>query len=208
MNESFLNNENIEFANQLAWKFGRSILGDVHEKSITMDDLRQESFLGLYEAAQRYDPALGVEFTSLAYIWCRKFVLRAVRKYGTPLSVPYNYEGDDAELLHLDTTFDVVASPYAWHDDNGTLEDRLFYRKAQAEEAEHDAEVVLKERVERALAGLTPKERKALACIFGLDGQEKELSGQEVAQVLDVVPGRVTQIKERALHKLEFMFEN
>ena len=199
MNELLLNKENIEFANQLAWKFGRSIMGDLHEKSITMDDLRQESFLGLYEAAQRFDPALGVEFTSLAYIWCRKFVLRAVRKYGTPLSVPDNYEGG-AELLHLDVTIDVLSDGT---DDDGSLEDRLLYKMALADEAERDAEEVRKERVEHALAGLSPKERKALCCIFGLDGQDGELSGQETAQVLGVVPGRVTQIKERALRKLE-----
>lgn len=199
MNNSLLNKENIEFANQLAWKFGRSVLGDLHEKSITMDDLRQESFLGLYEAAQRFDPALGVEFTSLAYIWCRKFVLRAGRKYGTPLSVPDNYEGG-AELLHLDVTVDVITDGA---DDDGSLEDRLLYQMAMEDEAERDAEEVRKERVEQALAGLSPKERKALCCIFGLNGQEEELSGQETAQVLGVVPGRVTQIKERALRKLE-----
>lgn len=199
MNNSLLNKENIEFANQLAWRFGRSIMGDLHEKSITMDDLCQESFLGLYEAAQRFDPALGVEFTSLAYIWCRKFVLRAVRKYGTPLSVPDNYEGG-AELLHLDATVDVITDGT---DDDGSLEDRLLYRMAMEDEAERDAEEVRKERVERALAGLSTKERKALCCIFGLDGQDGELSGQETAQVLGVVPGRVTQIKERALRKLE-----
>lgn len=202
MNNSLLNKENIEFANQLARKFGRSVLGDLHEKSITMDDLCQESFLGLYEAAQRFDPALGVEFTSLAYIWCRKFVLRAVRKYGTPLSVPDNYEGG-AELLHLDATIDVVASPYAWHDDDGTLEDRLLCQMALADEAEQDAVEERQACVERALAGLSPKERKALTCIFGLDGQDEELSGQATAQALGIVPGRVTQIKERALRKLE-----
>lgn len=201
MNDSLLNKENIEFANHMAWKFGRSIMGDLHEKSITMDDLRQESFLGLYEAAQRYDPALGVEFTSLAYIWCRKFVLRAVRKYGSPLSVSDNYDGG-AELLHFDATIDVVAGTSVGHDDDGTLEDRLLYQMALHDEAEHEAEEKRLELMERALTGLSPKERKALVCIFGLD-QDKPLSGQETASALGVVPGRVSQIKERALRKLE-----
>ncbi len=201
MNYSLLNKENVDFANHLAWKFGRSIMGDLHEKSITMDDLRQESFLGLYEAAQRYDPALGVEFTSLAYIWCRKFVLRAVRKYGSPLSVPDNYDGS-AELLHLDATIDVVAGVLVGHDDEGTLKDRLLYQMALHDEAEREAEENRQELVERALAGLTPKERKALVYIFGLD-QDEPLSGQQTALALGVVPGRVSQIKERALRKLE-----
>lgn len=202
MNKSLLNKENIELANQLAWKFGRSVLGDLHEKCVTMDDLRQESFLGLYEAAQRYDPALGVEFSSLAYIWCRKFVLRAVRKYGTPLSLPDNYEGG-AELLHLDATFDVVASPCETEEEDGSVFDSVFNQLTIEEEAERAANEALQIRVEQALAGLSPKERKALTCIFGLDGQDEELNGQETAEVLGVAPGRVTQIKERALRKLE-----
>lgn len=199
MKENLLSQENISFADTLAYKFGRSILGDLHEKSITMDDLRQESFLGLYEAAQRYDESLGVEFTSLAYIWCRKFVLRAVRKYGSPLTVPDNFEGE-VELLHFDLTADDAAVSTS-ADDDGSLEDRILYQMALAEEREREAEEERKEIVERALQGLTDKERRAIACLFALSGEE--LSGLETAAALGVVPGRVSQIKERALRKLE-----
>lgn len=199
MKENLLSQENISFADTLAYKFGRSILGDLHEKSIMMDDLRQESFLGLYEAAQRYDESLGVEFTSLAYIWCRKFVLRAVRKYGSPLTVPDNFEGE-VELLHFDLTADDAAVSTS-ADDDGSLEDRILYQMALAEEREREAEEERKEIVERALQGLTDKERRAIACLFALSGEE--LSGQETAAALGVVPGRVSQIKERALRKLE-----
>lgn len=199
MKENLLSQENISFADTLAYKFGRSILGDLHEKSITMDDLRQESFLGLYEAAQRYDESLGVEFTSLAYIWCRKFVLRAVRKYGSPLTVPDNFEGE-VELLHFDLTADDAAVSTS-ADDDGSLEDRILYQMALAEEREREAEEERKEIVERALQGLTDKERRAIACLFALSVEE--LSGQETAAALGVVPGRVSQIKERALRKLE-----
>lgn len=87
MNDSLINQENIEYSNQLAWKFGWKILGNQHEKSITMDDLLQESFLGLWEAAQHYDPTQGLDFHSLAYICCHKFVIRAMYKYGTPLTM-------------------------------------------------------------------------------------------------------------------------
>lgn len=199
MKENLLSQENISFADTLAYKFGRSILGDLHEKSITMDDLRQESFLGLYEAAQRYDESLGVEFTSLAYIWCRKFVLRAVRKYGSPLTVPDNFEGE-VELLHFDLTADDAAVSTS-ADDDGSLEDRILYQMALAEEREREAEEERKEIVERALQGLTDKERRAIACLFALSGEA--LSGLETAAALGVVPGRVSQIKERALRKLE-----
>lgn len=95
MIDSLFNQENIEYASQLAWKFGWTILGSQHEKSITMDDLRQESFLGLWEAGRHYNPAQGLDFHSLAYIWCRKFVLHAIRKFSTQLTIPDNFDGDD-----------------------------------------------------------------------------------------------------------------
>lgn len=211
--------ENLEWAEQLAWRFGRSIMGDKHEKSITMDDLKQEAVCGLMEAAMRWRPTpqpcishdcesplkgegeeTAATFQTYAFIWIRKFVLRAVRKFGTPLSVPCNFEGG-VELLHLDVMMEDVASGYASGDDDGSPADRLMYEVAVAEDAERDEQEGRKALVERMLEGLSAKERKALECLFALDGVE--MSGKETAEVLGVVPGRVSQLKERALRKLE-----
>jgi len=204
--------ENLDWAEQLAWRFGRSIMGDKHEKSITMDDLRQEAMCGLIEAAMRWSPAPqpshvkdeGEEatacFQTYAFIWIRKFVLRAVRKFGTPLSVPCNFEGG-VELLHLDVLMEDVASGYASGDDDGSPADRLMYEVAVAEDAERDVQEEREAQVDRMLEGLSAKERMALVCLFALDGEER--NGQETAEALGVAPGRVSQLKERALRKLE-----
>lgn len=199
-NEQYLTTENIEFAKNLAHLLGRSILADNNEKSIEMCDLEQESFLGLYEASQRYDKALGIEFRTLAFIWCRKFILRAVRKFGTPLSVPCNYESEDVKLLHFDVSGEEISTLDAA--DEGTLEDRLLYQMAIAEEAENEAAENRRELVKRALSRLSHQERKALICLFGLN-THKPLNEKKAAGVLGVTPSRVTQIKQHALRKVE-----
>ncbi len=174
------------------------MLADTHEKSIVIADLRQESFLGLYEAAQRYDDTLGMSFHSLAYIWCRKFVLHAMHKYSTPLTVPVNFNWpEELKMLHLDETmkdWDIDA------EDDGSLADRILYQMAEEEQTEREAQVALAERLERCMEGLTRKERQALIHLYGLDG--KELNGRETAALLHITPGRVAKIKERALCKM------
>lgn len=171
-----------------------------------MDDLKAEAVCGLMEAAMRYEPLLRegmaevASFQTYAYIWIRKFVLRAIRKFGTPLSVPCNYD-EGVELLHLDVMKDDLVNGCSSGDDNGSLADRLLYAVAAAEEAEREATQTREALVEQLLEGLTAKERKVLECLFGLDGME--MSCQETAELLGVAPGRVSQLKERALRKLE-----
>lgn len=194
--------ENIEFAKALASKYGGSILRDKHEKSITIEDLQQESLLGLCEAAERYDERLGIEFTSYAYIWCRKYVLQAVHKYGTPLSVSINYT-EKIDLMHLELMLpDEDKSEETV--DTGSLADGLFYQMSMREEAEREAAAEHITRVKRMLSGLAPKERKALVYLFGL-GNREELNEDEVAKILGITSRRVYQIREQALRKAELM---
>lgn len=49
-----------------------------YNKSVEFDDLIQAGNLGLLEAAQRFDPERGVEFSTYAYYWIRKCIKRAV----------------------------------------------------------------------------------------------------------------------------------
>lgn len=192
-----LSKENIDYAYSLALKFGWPLMGGRQEKIISIDDLRQESFLGLYEAARHYDEGLGVDFRSFAYIWCRKFVLRALRKYSTPLSVPDNFS-ETIAVDHIDVSMDMVATAFGDSDDDGSPADRLFFRMAVEEEREREADEELCERMARALEGLSHRERYILMELF-YEGHRND----EVSQTAGMTTGRVSQIKERALRKLE-----
>ena len=194
---TLLSKENIDFAYSLALKFGWPLMTGRQERIISMDDLRQESFLGLYEAAQHYDEAMGVDFRSFAYIWCRKYILRALRKYSTPLTVSDNFN-ETIAVDHIDVSMDMVATAFADKDDDGSPADRLFFKIAVEEEREKEAEEALRERMEKALERLTRRERRMLKDIFFENSSVKDVS-----QRRGMTTARVTQIKDRALRKLE-----
>lgn len=192
--------ENIEYAYQLAKMIGRDTLGErLSEQTITVEDLQQESVLGLCEAATRFDPTKGIEFCVLAQWWCRKYIYCAIRKYCTPVSVPDNFKGEYPGLMHFDLTDDIVI--HAESVDDEREDDCLLYGMAMAEQREREEEEALDELVEIVLSSLTHNERRTIISTFGLDGHK--LKGTEIAMMLGVAPPRVVQIKERALQKAE-----
>ncbi len=107
--------ENIMVADKLALKFGQVLVNTHQEKSIIIDDLKQESMLGLCEAAMRYDSSKNTSFMTLAYYWCQKYVMNALRKYSQPLSVGNNFnqhvEGVflDSQMIDVETVLNRIS---------------------------------------------------------------------------------------------------
>ena len=62
------------------------------------EDLQQEGYLGLYEAAQHYDPDMGVKFLSYAGHWIKKRMTRYIKGNGTVRLPEYM----QAKLLEYD----------------------------------------------------------------------------------------------------------
>ena len=199
--------KHIGFAVSLAQKLGQRVASDLSELCIDMNDLKQESLLGLCEAAIRFDPKVGTNFRTVAYYYCRRYVLLAIRRYGVPVSVPNNYtesvqsvrldwvnvNGDDggnvvAEGLGLPT---MVADD----DDSGTeaeescgLIDELSIR-ADREAALQEAQ---KQLVAQWLSRLSPRDQLITRLAFGLDCEP--LSCQAVGQQVGLTSNRVRQI--------------
>jgi len=189
--------DNIPLAEQIAIKFSHCIDSDLIEKSITLDDLKQESLLGLCEAAARFDTTLGIDFTPMAYVWCRRLVTCALSKYGTPLSVHSSFD-QPIELLHLDAELD---NPTESKDDDGEHIDTILYALASEAHAEQQARQYNHQRVARMLRGLNPNERKVICYLYGLDNQAFTVG--QVARMLRLSPRRVLDIKHTAERKME-----
>lgn len=51
------------------------------------EDLRQEAWIGLYEAARRFDPERGIKFVTVAKWWVRAMLTRSVDKRAWEVSV-------------------------------------------------------------------------------------------------------------------------
>jgi len=67
-----------------------SIAGRFRNGSVSYEDLVQEGVLGLIKAADRYDPARGTRFGTLAVWWIRQSIGRAVANTGRTIRLPVN----------------------------------------------------------------------------------------------------------------------
>lgn len=67
-----------------------SVAGRFRNSELTHDDLIQEGILGLLKAAERYNPARGTRFGTLAVWWIRQSIGRAVANTGRAVRLPVN----------------------------------------------------------------------------------------------------------------------
>lgn len=84
--------EYMDFARSLAMKYSETA-------QMETDDLVQEAYLGLCMAALRYDEQSGAAFKSVAFLWCRKYIQRAL--YGSPVD-GLEQETDSDDLTETD----------------------------------------------------------------------------------------------------------
>lgn len=181
--------ENVEYAQSLALRFSGC--------GVPLEDLQQESCLGLCEAALRYDEGNNASFRTFAYFWCRKKILLAVNDYGMPMRIP-QHARDEVKLLDLDITVGQGSDG----DDDSTMADRLLYRAYINKECDNSDDTERREeKVRASLAVLTKKELCAITHLFGIDGNEP-LSRQETAIVLGVSVENVRQLMRNGLGKM------
>ena len=65
---------------------------------VTIDDLRQEAWMGLLKACESYDPNRSNKFITFAYVYIRGYVLRFIFK--AKKDKPYRTCEDPEELEH------------------------------------------------------------------------------------------------------------
>jgi len=61
-------------------KLAFSIAANYRKCGIPMEDLQQESLLGLFKACQNYSPSKETKFSTYAVYWIKKQVLEAIRR--------------------------------------------------------------------------------------------------------------------------------
>jgi len=74
---------NLKLVRKIASKY-RNYLGNTH----TFEDLVSEGVLGLIKAIDKFNPALGYEFSTYATYWIRVVIVRAIMNTGTIVRVP------------------------------------------------------------------------------------------------------------------------
>jgi len=192
----------------------------------SLDDLVSAGSVGLMSAAEHFEPARGLAFSTFALPRIRGAILDDLRKQDrVPRSVRRKARALHAarELVaqrsgHSAADKDVAAelgvsveTVWSWDADLAAAqivridpvgredEDRMAPQFASDEESIDDRleKASSLAHLRGALAGLPPRERQVLALYY-----YEELTQQQIAQVLGVTESRVSQIRSHAVARL------
>lgn len=155
---------------------------------VELMDLIQEGNLGLIEAVDRFNPEMGLRFSTFAVWWIRKRILRYLGRSEDLVRLDTPIKGEEGEALCLgDTIMDeetILGGPACEGQDT------------QLEQEESRQQ--MRQRIER----LSKREKEVLMMLYGVT-EERALTPQEVAERLGVSIRRFYHIRDRALKKLK-----
>lgn len=192
------------------------------------EDAEQTAMIGLLEAARRFDPDRGYQFSTYAGYWIRNACQRYGLEWGLPLHVPvyyfwtcYKLEFIETELLaahgqyearrrFLEKLEEAGVSPEQWRHYRLARHFCLFSEMDRRERAkldrpdgsqpeDHEPDAA-RDIVERALASLHPRQARILKQRYGIGQPECTL--KEIGEMLDLTRERVRQIQVVAEKKL------
>lgn len=218
----------VEFHMPLARRASRML---VRWFGMDPDDAEQTAMIGLLEAARRFDPERGFQFSTYASIWIRQCCQRYGLEWGLPIRVPvhifwpcYRMSFVEAQLL----------ATYGEHESRSKFEQELnnagitpeqwaqFCRARRVDclseiDKESRPQVTVPQgadaafgcacageehrTIQESLAQLEPRQARILSLRYGLEGREHTL--EEVGNLLGITRERVRQIQEKAEQRLE-----
>ena len=172
-------------------------------QGVPLDDLIQEGNIGLYEAAQRFEPDGETRFVTYAQLWIRKRINEEVAKHGRLVRLPHNQEYQrykdkvagkqvkDLRVVELDKPIG--------DEEKYTVADLIIGSDPVIEE--RAAIFALKDRVNGMLKRLKERERMIVKAYFGI-GQELPWPAERIADEVGLTSTRVLQILQGALLQL------
>ena len=181
-----LYNKHIRLLNKLAWKYSNI------NYLYTYEDLQNETYLALTEAAEKYDPQM-CQFSSFLFVVTNQRLYSIVNGKSSKeqnnkilndcISI-YAIIGDgEDDTILLDTIEDKVAQEMI---DN--LPEIMFISD-------------LHDKLDNALNNLTDKQKTVIECINGYNSET--FSEVEMAAYMNVSSGRINEIKNNAYRKLQ-----
>jgi RNA polymerase primary sigma factor len=197
---------------------------------LPLEDLIGEGNIGLIKATEKFDYSRGFHFSTYATWWIRQAVTRAIADTSQTIRVPVHVHekrlararyvttvqrdtgllptkeqmeeefGPETDLLRFaDLASEIVSLDAELDDDNTrTLADTIEDQRAAVSTI---GTTITREEAEKALEGLTDREKLVLKWRFGLDdGISRTLA--EIGKELGVTRERIRQIEVKALKKL------
>lgn len=172
-------------------------------QGVPIDDLIQEGNIGLYEAAQRFDPKGDARFIAYASLWVRKRINEAVVAHGRIVRLPHNQEYDiykakmaGEEVPNLSTV--EIDTPIGEEGDV-TLGDILLNSRPEIDEQfqmEYDVYTI-----RRVMGTLKPRDREIVSAYFGI-GTDRPIPSDIIAEQFEMTNVRVCQIVKTSIEKM------
>lgn len=175
----------------------RLIVNRFNAKGIDNKDLLQEGRIGLMEAAKKYDESSGVEFSSYASWWIRKYVGQCIIQMRNTVVIPVR-TGEQYELKKRS-----IDEVYAMEDDDCITYAEVIAGGDDPEQKliEEERRLALRKAVQLATMWLSKRERMVLDGLYGLTRSPMRVS--ELAKREGTSCDRIRRVHERAIRKLK-----
>jgi RNA polymerase primary sigma factor len=178
---------NIRFAVQVAKQY--------QGMGLQLEDLIGFANIGLFEAAERFDPTKGVKFITFAVWYIRAELQKALNDLSRVVRIPSHKTATEEQ--HIKS----IHTPVGDDDNKETYADR--YLEADSTKSARD-NADLRFDLHRALNQLPAKQRAAIKMFYGIDS-EYAMCMDQIAEELGVTGERARQLvrgAELALTKL------
>ena len=149
--------QNIGFADKLAKNF--------NYMGVDAEDLQQEARLAMCQAALRFDPEMGVKFSTFSVKYINGALTYFIKKYGHP-----SYLREDQRVFYTILSLDEDLSGDN-DDDVITLAD-IIPSDYNGEEAERER---IMDRVDEAMGCLDDEERELIESLYAFSGDKDAL---------------------------------
>ncbi len=219
-NDSLIQNlieQNLELVKKIAWQIFGKVSGIVE-----IEDLIQQGMEGLIHAAQKYTPKDGVEFNQYAYLRIRGSIIDYLRKNSNlcRTTIKKKQEFDkrfyqlQSKLGREPTKKELIDSLELTEDEYNYWETAFQANKVQSLDAVYDEfSILFASKTINPEESLEDKEIKSILQegLKTLNQREalvtqlyyvEELNVYEIAEILEISTGRISQIKKVIIEKL------
>ena len=209
--------DNLDLVKKIAWQLHGRV-----QNIVEVEDLIQQGMEGLVHAAQKYSPKEGVNFAQYAQLRIRGSIIDFLRKNSNlcRTTIKKKQEFEKAKL-NLEKKLNRKATEQEWIDFLGISDDEFNYWKKAFEAnvvqsldtAYNEYSILFASKDDNPESSLQNKELKnQIKEALGVLNQREALVAQlyyveelnvyEIAEVLEISTGRISQIKKSIIGKL------
>lgn len=171
---------NIRFAVQVAKQY--------QGMGLQLEDLIGFANIGLFEAAERFDPTKGVKFITFAVWYIRAELQKALNDLSRVVRIPSHRVATEEQSIKS------IHTPVGDDENKETYADR--YLAADSVKSARDTED-LRYDLNRALSQLKPKQQEAIRRFYGI-GREYPQCMDQIAEEMGVTGERARQLVRQA----------